>query len=63
MDPSGAGIASAAVTATNAETKIKLDTRTSVDGVYAIPYLVLSTYRVAAEASGFKRAVTTDILS
>src|SRR5690242_399283 len=62
MDPTGAGVANAVVTATNTETNLKLETRTSADGVYSIPYLVLGTYRVAAEASGFKRAVTTDIV-
>ena len=61
-DPSGAAIVNAVVSATNIDTNVKLETRTSADGVYTIPYLVLGTYRVAAEAAGFKRAVTTDIV-
>src|SRR5689334_20076566 len=61
-DPSGAAIANALVTATNVDTNVKLETRTSADGVYTIPYLVLGTYTVATEAPGFKRAVTTNIV-
>ena len=50
-DPSGAAIVNAVVSATNIDTNVKLETRTSADGVYTIPYLVLGTYRVAAEAA------------
>src|SRR6476619_2573101 len=61
-DPSGAPIPDAAVTATNISTNVTTQTRTSGQGVYTIPYLLLGTYRVTAEIQGFKRAVKSDVI-
>jgi outer membrane receptor protein involved in Fe transport len=61
-DASGAAVANALVTAINVETNVKLETRTSFEGVYTIPYLLLGTYRVSAESTGFKRAINTDVV-
>ena len=61
-DPTGAAVAGATVTATDSATNVKVETRTSAEGVYTIPFLVLGTYRVSAESPGFKRAVKTDIV-
>ena len=61
-DPTGAAVPGAAVTATDTSTNVKAVTRTSAEGVYTIPFLVLGTYRVSAESQGFKRAVRTDVV-
>ena len=62
IDSSGAAVANAVVTATNVFTNVKSETRTSAEGVYTIPYLMLGTYRVVAETQGFKREVKTDVV-
>src|SRR5271155_3469780 len=56
-DPSGAVIANAKVTATNAETGSIYSETSSDTGVYYIPYVVPGTYTVKAEADGFKVAI------
>ena len=61
-DPTGAAVPGASVTATDTSTNVKAETRTSAEGVYTIPFLVLGTYRVSAESPGFKRAVKTDVV-
>jgi hypothetical protein len=53
-DPSGAVIPGAKVTATRVETGVSQSTLTSSAGTYTIPRLVVGTYNVNAEASGFK---------
>ena len=61
-DPTGAAAPGVVVTAVDLSTNVKTETRTSHDGVYTIPFLVLGTYRVSAEMQGFKRAVKTDVV-
>ncbi|MCC6588689.1 MAG: TonB-dependent receptor [Bryobacterales bacterium] len=61
-DPTGAAVPAATVVATNVSTNGKVETLTSGDGVYTIPYLSLGTYRVSVEAAGFKRAAKTDLV-
>src|SRR5262245_15615749 len=60
-DPSGATMPGVLVTATNIATSVRTETRTSADGVYSIPYLVLGSYRVSAELPGFKRVVESGV--
>ncbi|HUQ93833.1 MAG TPA: TonB-dependent receptor [Bryobacteraceae bacterium] len=61
-DPTGAAVPGALVIATADATNVRTETRTSADGVYTIPYLVLGTYRVSAEMQGFKRAVKSNVI-
>jgi hypothetical protein len=61
-DSSGAAISGVLVSATDVATNIKVETRTSADGVYTVPFLRLGEYRVEAETKGFKRAVETGVV-
>ena len=56
-DPSGAVIAGAKVTVTNAATGISRETTTGTDGAYQLLQVPIGDYRVAAEAPGFRRTV------
>src|SRR5687767_12562330 len=55
-DPSGAVVAGAKVTATNADTNEVREVTTSDEGNYTIPELKAGPYRVVVEAPGFKGA-------
>jgi outer membrane receptor protein involved in Fe transport len=61
-DPTGAAVPNVRVIATAVATNLTNETRTSAEGVYTIPYLVLGTYQITAEAQGFKRAVRTGVV-
>ena len=54
-DPQDAAIAGATVTAIQVDTGAKFETVSGNDGLYTIPFLPPSRYRVTAEAQGFKR--------
>jgi len=60
-DPSGAAIANAKVTVTNMGTNLSISTTTNSSGNYTVKELPLGTYKVTAEASGFKTVANTDI--
>jgi hypothetical protein len=53
-DPSGAAIPNAKVTVTNTDTNLSATTTTSASGLYTFKELPPGTYRITAEASGFK---------
>src|SRR5579859_4072126 len=55
LDPSGATISGASVTATQIETGLQRQTTTDSDGTYAILALPVGHYRVEAEAAGFQK--------
>lgn len=55
MDPKGASIPNAKVTATNTETGIARTTQTTNDGLYRFENLSPGVYDVAIEASGFSK--------
>src|SRR6266700_4367247 len=59
IDPSGSVIPKAKVTVTNVETGITHETTTDVDGSYQIQLLQVGSYRVSAEAQGFRKAVAS----
>jgi hypothetical protein len=61
-DPSGAVIRGATVTAVEVSTGTNYTGKTSDKGVYYIPYVLPGTYRVTAEASGFKIFVQDNVL-
>src|SRR6266540_1497708 len=60
-DTSGAVIPNATLTIVNLETGATRTATTDQSGVYRAPLLPLGTYRVTAEASGFKRLVREGI--
>ena len=60
-DPTGAVIPAAKVTATNVATGVSQSTVTSGGGTYTIPSLLVGTYKVTAEAGGFKPGTAEDI--
>jgi len=60
-DPSGAVIPRVKVTAIRIDTGVSQSTVTSGAGTYTIPSLVVGTYSVTAEATGFKSGTATGI--
>lgn len=54
-DSSGAVVPSAAITVTETSTNVPRKAASNEEGIYTIPYLPPGTYRIEAEASGFKR--------
>jgi outer membrane receptor protein involved in Fe transport len=61
LDPSGAVVATAQVTATNQDTGVSLSMATTSAGTYDFPSVLPGRYRVAVEAAGFKKYVKTDV--
>jgi hypothetical protein len=61
VDPSGAVVAGAAVTATNVETGATRSGETNGTGSFDIEALPPGKYTVAVEAKGFKKSISTDI--
>jgi hypothetical protein len=61
-DTSGGAVANCTVHVTNETTGQSRSTTTGGDGAYVFTLLSLGTYRVEAEASGFKKAVRTGVL-
>jgi hypothetical protein len=60
-DPTGAVVPNVRVTATRTATGVWQSTITSSAGTYTIPQLLVGTYRVTAEAAGFKIGVANQI--
>lgn len=60
-DPSGAVVPNANVRVTNVDTNVTMALRTNSAGVYVANNLVVGTYRVEAEAAGFKRSVADKV--
>src|SRR5216684_6656390 len=58
-DPSGSVIPNAKVTVTNVATQLSNEATTGGDGSYQIPLLPIGSYKVSAEASGFRKSVTS----
>ena len=61
VDPSGAAVPGARITATNIDTGATRQTTTSADGSYAFLGLRVGSYSLSVEASGFQRTVQTGI--
>jgi len=57
LDPSGAAIPGAKVTATDAARGTAITTETNAEGFFNLPRLPIGTYEVRVEATGFKTAV------
>src|SRR6266436_4881883 len=58
-DPSGAAIANANITVTNVGTDLSVTTTTNSTGLFVVKELPVGTYKIVAEAGGFK--TLTDI--
>ena len=61
LDPSGAVVSNARVTATNTATGVSDSAQTTGAGFYSIGQLLPGIYRVEAEAAGFKKPVRDDV--
>ncbi len=59
QDKSGAVIPGAKVVAINEATGIKYDTTTTEAGAYSFPALIVGSYTISVEATGFKKWVST----
>ena len=60
-DPTGAVVTTAKVTAINVETNEAREVTTTDAGSFTVPQLQAATYRLKAEAPGFKTAVIEDV--
>jgi hypothetical protein len=60
-DPQGKAVAGATVTLTNTERNFTRTQITNDEGVYSFPTVPPGTYRVEAEATGFKKSSVTDV--
>jgi len=56
-DTSGGSIVDAKVTVTNEATNVSLSTSTSSSGTYVFPNLLVGTYTISVEKTGFKKAI------
>jgi outer membrane receptor protein involved in Fe transport len=61
-DPSGAAIGNAKVTVINVGTNLSVTTTTTETGLYKFNELPAGTYRITAEAQGFKTVTNTDLV-
>ena len=61
LDPTGATVSGAKVTATNQDTGATRDTVTSGEGFYRISELPPGSYTVTVEAPGFKTSISKDV--
>jgi len=61
-DPSGAAIANAKVTVTNVGTNLSVTATTNATGSYVAKELPVGTYRITAEAQGFKTTTNNDLV-
>src|SRR3989441_5721306 len=60
-DPSGAAIPNAKVTVTNMGTNLSVTTTTNQSGLYTARELPIGTYKISAEAKGFKTSSNTNL--
>jgi hypothetical protein len=61
-DASGAFMPGVKVTLTNTATNARLEANTDANGEFQFPQLAPSTYSIAVEAKGFKRALSTALV-
>src|SRR5438874_1104632 len=60
-DPSGAAIPNAKVTVTNMGTNLSVTTTTNQSGLYVVRELPVGTYKITAEAQGFKTRTDSNL--
>ncbi len=61
LDPAGAVVPEAAVTATNQATGVVQTTKTSNAGIYVFPFMLVGNYTVTVKAKGFSTYVRRDV--
>jgi hypothetical protein len=61
LDPTGATVANARVTATNRDTGVSTSTETTSAGTFDFPSVLPGRYTVTVEAAGFKKLVKNDV--
>ena len=61
MDPTGAAVVGASVSARNLETKAIVKTASNESGNYQIPFLLPGNYLVEVEMPGFKKLENRDV--
>src|SRR5215470_10023606 len=61
-DPSGAAIPGARVTVTNMGTNLSVSTTTNSSGFFVVKELPVGTYKISAEAKGFKTRTDTNLV-
>lgn len=61
-DPSGAVVANASVSITQAATGVKRTTQTAADGKYEVRYLVPGEYSIEVQAQGFRTVRASNII-
>ncbi|HEX2663856.1 MAG TPA: TonB-dependent receptor [Candidatus Acidoferrum sp.] len=61
LDPAGAAVANAQVTATNKETGVSTKIATTTAGTYSFPSILPGRYTVTIEVAGFKRYVKNEV--
>jgi hypothetical protein len=59
IDPAGAAVAGASVTARNVDTGVKTSTVSNQDGAYNIQFLPIGTYTVSATGAGFETSTVS----
>src|SRR4029453_6217748 len=57
VDPSGAVVPNATITALREGTHQPYTVQTNSSGAYSIPYLLPGSYEIRVEATGFKKAI------
>src|ERR1017187_5442223 len=62
LDPTGAAVAGAKVTVTNQGTGLSVSSTTNSSGNYTVKEMPIGTYKVTAEASGFKTTSDNNIV-
>ena len=60
-DPSGAPVAGATIVVTNIAQNVSVTAQSNESGNYVTPFLAPGTYRMSAEAAGFKRFLRENI--
>jgi hypothetical protein len=61
LDPSGAAVPGAQISALHRDTGVTRKTVSNADGNYAFPILPIGTYEITASAPGFKKFVQKDV--
>ena len=61
LDPTGASVPNAQVSARNVATGVAINTKSNETGRYTLPYLIPGTYEVSSELTGFKKYVRDNV--
>jgi hypothetical protein len=62
VDPSNSAVSGASVIVTNTDTNVSTTLRTNDTGYYEANFLVAGSYRVRAEAPGFKQSIVNSVV-